>query len=131
MIQYADAALSGENKILSSPASIDNTSVSANQEDHVSMGLTASKKAYQLVKNVSQMIGIEIYTACQGLEFVENRTLSNILSNIYSFIREKIPPLKDDKLFDEEVYWVIDQIENRSFIKIAEKNIGEIFGDVL
>ncbi len=131
MIQYADAALSGENKILSSPASIDNTSVSANQEDHVSMGLTASKKAYHLVKNVAQMVGIEIYTACQGLEFVENRTLSDILSNIYSYIREKIPPLKDDKLFDEEVYWVTDQIENRSFIKIAEKNIGGILGDVL
>ena len=80
MIQYADAALSGENKILASPASIDNTSVSANQEDHVSMGLTASKKAYQLVKNVANMISIEIYTACQGIEFLENRTLSSILS---------------------------------------------------
>ena len=131
MIQYADAALSGDNKILASPATIDNTSVSANQEDHVSMGLTASKKAYQLVKNVTQMIGIEIYTACQGLEFLENRTISNILRDIYSFIREKIPQLKDDKIFDVEVYWISEQIEKRSFIKIAEQNAGEILGDDL
>ncbi|MBY9001869.1 MAG: histidine ammonia-lyase [Candidatus Heimdallarchaeota archaeon] len=130
MIQYAAAALSGENKILASPASIDNTSVSANQEDHVSMGLTASKKAYQLVKNVTNMISIEIYTACQGIEFLENKKLSNVLKNIYEYIRKQIPPLGEDKLFDKEVYWIAEKIEDRSLANIAEQEMGEIFGDI-
>ncbi len=130
MIQYADAALSAENKILATPASIDNATVSANQEDHVSMGLIASKKAYQLVNNVAKMIGIEIYTACQGIEFLEDKDLSAVLDSIYQFIRKEIPPLKEDKQFDEEVYWVIDRIEDRSFIKLAHKETGELLGDI-
>jgi len=130
MIQYVDAALSAENKILATPASIDNATVSANQEDHVSMGLIASKKAYQLVKNVAKMIGIEIYTSCQGLEFLENKDLSAVLNTVYQFIRNEIPPLKEDKQFDKEVYWISNRIEDRSFIKLANKEVGEILGDI-
>ena len=129
MIQYVDAALAAENKILATPASIDNATVSANQEDHVSMGLIASKKAYQLVKNVAKMIGIEIYTACQGIEFLENEDLSIVLESIYRFIRNKIPPLKEDKQFDEEVYWITDRIEDRSFVELVHKEVGDILGD--
>ncbi|MHA1955255.1 MAG: aromatic amino acid lyase [Candidatus Heimdallarchaeaceae archaeon] len=130
MIQYAAAAIAAENKVLSSPASIDNISVSANQEDHVSMGLTASKKAYQITKHIVDILGIEIYTACQALEFREGRKISTALKEIYDFIRKNIPPLEDDRRFDEEVDWVIENITNRNFIKIIQQEIGDIFGDM-
>ncbi|MCG3216659.1 MAG: histidine ammonia-lyase [Candidatus Heimdallarchaeota archaeon] len=129
LIQYADAALSSENKILATPASIDNISVSANQEDHVSMGLTASKKAYQLVKNVTKMIGIEIYTACQALEFLDNKSMSEALSEVYSYVRKEIPPLKEDKQFDKEVYWLSNKVEDGTLTKLVEQKIGQVFGD--
>ena len=130
MIQYASAAISAENKILSSPASIDNISVSANQEDHVSMGLTASKKAYQITKHIVDILGIEIYTACQALEFRKGRKISVALKEVYDFIRRKVPPLEDDRRFDEEVDWVVENITNRNFIKIIEEEIGDLFGDM-
>lgn len=130
MIQYASAALAAENKVLSTPASIDNISVSANQEDHVSMGLTASKKAYQISKHIANILGIEIYTACQALEFREERKISAALGEIYKYIRKSIPPLEDDRRFDEEVDWIVENITNRSFIRIIEQKMGDIFGDI-
>ena len=130
MIQYAAAAIAAENKVLSTPASIDNISVSANQEDHVSMGLTASKKAYQITKHIAEILGIEIYTSCQALEFRGDRKISDALKEVYDFIRKNIPPLEEDRRFDEEVDWLIDNITNRKFITIVEQRAGEIFGDI-
>ncbi len=130
MIQYAAAALAAENKVLSAPASIDNISVSANQEDHVSMGLTASKKAYQITKHIVDILGIEIYTACQALEFREDRKIAPALEVVYDFIRKKIPPLENDRRFDEEVDWIVENIVNRKFITLIERRREEIFGDI-
>jgi len=130
MIQYVDAAIAAENKILASPASIDNISVSANQEDHVSMGLTASKKAYQLVKNVVQMIAIEFYTAYQALGFKEDlNNVSEAVQEIYEIVRKDIPPLKEDRFFDEEVKWISERINNQVFTKMVKDKMGRILGD--
>ncbi|MHA2256265.1 MAG: aromatic amino acid lyase, partial [Candidatus Heimdallarchaeaceae archaeon] len=93
-------------------------------------GLTASKKAYQITKHIVDILGIEIYTACQALEFREGRKISTALKEIYDFIRKNIPPLEDDRRFDEEVDWVIENITNRNFIKIIQQEIGDIFGDM-
>ncbi len=132
MIQYVDAAIAAENKILASPASIDNISVSANQEDHVSMGFTASKKAYQLVRNIVQMIAIEFYTAYQALGFKKDREkISEIILEIFNFISKDIPLLTEDKFFDEEVDWIAGKIENRVFTDMTKKKIGLFFGDHL
>ncbi len=129
MIQYADAAISAENKVLASPASIDNASVSANQEDHVSMGLTASKKAYQIAKNVVQMTAIEIYTAYQALEYRGDRVISKSLEKIYSHIKNTIPHLEEDRYYDKEVEWISENIESTKFIQLAEEESEKLLGD--
>ncbi|MHA1353313.1 MAG: HAL/PAL/TAL family ammonia-lyase [Candidatus Heimdallarchaeaceae archaeon] len=129
ILQYADAALSAENKILSTPASIDNTPVSADQEDHVSMGLTSSKKVYKIRDIVSQMIAIEIFTACQALEFRGERKLSPVNMKIYNHIRKKIPPIANDRRYDEDVYWVIEQVKTGGLLKFTEEELLSISGE--
>ncbi|RBN36518.1 histidine ammonia-lyase, partial [Priestia megaterium] len=47
--QYAAASLVSENKVLAHPSSVDSIPSSANQEDHVSMGTTAARHAYQII----------------------------------------------------------------------------------
>ena len=42
--QYTQAGLLNDMKILSTPASVDSVTTSANQEDYVSMGYNACKK---------------------------------------------------------------------------------------
>ncbi len=129
MLQYADAAISAENKVLASPASIDNISVSANQEDHVSMGFTASKKAYEIAKNIVQMIAIEFYTTYQALGFKETSNASEAIQDVYNFINKTLPPMKEDKFFDEDVRWIVDKIEEHAFTNIVKEKIGRILGD--
>ena len=71
--QYTAAALVSENKVLSHPASVDSISVSADQEDHVSMGPIAVRKCTEILKNVRNVLAIEMMSAAQAMEFHEGR----------------------------------------------------------
>jgi histidine ammonia-lyase len=67
LLQYTAAQLVSENKILSHPASVDSIPTSDNQEDHVSMGFTAARKAMTVTRNVQNLLAIEFLCAIQGL----------------------------------------------------------------
>jgi len=68
IVQYAAAALVSENKVLAHPASVDSIPSSANQEDHVSMGTIAARKAGSIVENAQRVIAMELAAACQALD---------------------------------------------------------------
>ncbi|MDQ3964420.1 MAG: histidine ammonia-lyase [Actinomycetota bacterium] len=68
LAQYTAAALVSENRSLCFPASVDSIPTSAGQEDHVSMGATAARKAAGIVVNVERVIAIEALAAAQGLD---------------------------------------------------------------
>ncbi len=67
--QYTAAALVSENKILSHPATVDSIPTSAGSEDHVSMALTAARKARDVLENALNVVAIEVLTAFQALSF--------------------------------------------------------------
>ncbi|MGW1680878.1 HAL/PAL/TAL family ammonia-lyase [Saccharopolyspora sp. NPDC002376] len=66
--QYLAAALVSECKTLAHPDSVDSIPSSANQEDHVSMANNAGLHARAVVRNVRDVIAIELLMACQALE---------------------------------------------------------------
>ena len=69
MVQYTAAALASENKVLAHPASADTIPSSANVEDHVSMGATAVRLSDRVLDHVETIVGIELLTAAQGIDF--------------------------------------------------------------
>ena len=66
--QYAAAALVSENKVLAHPASVDSIPSCENQEDLVSMGAAAARKAGEICFNVRRVIATEILAACQAID---------------------------------------------------------------
>lgn len=70
IIQYSAASMVSENKIFAHPASVDSIPSSANQEDHVSMGATAARKARLIVENTLSVLAMELMCACQGIDLV-------------------------------------------------------------
>lgn len=67
--QYAAAALVSENKVLAHPASVDSIPSSANQEDLVSMGTIAARKARDIIQNATRVVATELMAACQAIDF--------------------------------------------------------------
>ena len=71
--QYAAAAIVSENKILATPASVDNYVTSGLQEDHLSLGTPAAMKALKVAANVRKVLAIEYLAAAQAYEFMKGR----------------------------------------------------------
>jgi len=98
IVQYAAASLVSENKILAHPASVDSIPSSANQEDHVSMGTIAARKARQVLKHSINVVAMEIFTACQALDFEGKEKLSPQLKAVYNKVREVVPFIEEDEI---------------------------------
>lgn len=106
IVQYSAASLVSENKVLAHPASVDSIPSSANQEDHVSMGTIAARKARSILENAQRVVAMELAAACQaldlravqmGLATIENH-LSPKTAAAYGIIRSAVEGLDGDRV---------------------------------
>ena len=98
MAQTVAASLVSENKCLSHPASVDSIPTSIDQEDHVSMGTIAARKAREVVNNTEEVLAIEFLTASQGIDFRSPLKPGTGTGKILQKIRELISPVTKDRL---------------------------------
>ncbi len=121
--QYVAAALVSENKILCHPASVDSIPTSANQEDHVSMGTIAARNTYLVVKNVRNIIAIELLNNTQAYEFRQKIPLSATTNWLYKEVRNFINAVKEDRPF----YLDIEKLSNFIYEENITKKIKASF----
>ncbi len=110
--QYTAASLCNRNKILSYPASADSIPTSANQEDHVSMGLNSGIKLREIVENVKYIISIEYLCGNQAVHF-KRRT-----KNIEKIMRKiNIPKITEDVSFTPLIEEIKRKIDKNEIVK--------------
>lgn len=124
--QYCAAALVSENKVLSHPASVDSIPSSANQEDHVSMGTIAARKAREILKNVQRVIAIEMLAAAQALEFRSEGHKGRGVDAAYRLVRSEIPPLKEDRVMYTDIDKALELVVENRVVDAVESVIGSI-----
>ncbi len=126
IVQYSAAALVSENKVLAHPASVDSIPSSANQEDHVSMGTIAARKAKEIMENVRRVIAMEIMCACQGIDLRGNKGLGKGTAPVYEAVRSQVQTLTEDRPLYEDINKCEDLIIDMSIIKACENKAGNI-----
>lgn len=124
--QYTAAALVSENKVLAHPASVDSIPSSANQEDHVSMGTIAARKARDILDNTLNVLSIEILTAAQGIEFQDASKLGAGTRIAFDHVRIHVPKLVEDREMYKDFRTVRTLVSDHSIVKLVESQIGEI-----
>jgi histidine ammonia-lyase len=97
------AALASENKTLAHPASVDSIPTSANKEDHVSMGVTAARKAARAVANTRRILAVELLAACQALEFHRPLRTSDALEAVHGRVRAHVAPYEQDRVLSDDI----------------------------
>ena len=112
--QYAAASLVSENKILAHPASVDSVPSCENQEDLVSMGTIAARKAKSIGENTSRVVATEILAACQAIDMRSQQNADFKLGKgtqaAYDVVRAHCAFLAEDK--NIEMYKELDVITN-------------------
>ena len=97
------AALASENKGLAHPASVDSIPTSANKEDHVSMGVTAARKAARAVANTRRILAVEALAAAQAIDFRRPLATSGPLEAAHRRLRRDVPAYDRDRVFAPEI----------------------------
>ena len=110
--QYAAASMVSENKVYAHPASVDSIPSSANQEDHVSMGTTAARKARMILDNSQKVIGIELLAAVQAA--------------VYQKIRQTVPPVDTDVVMYPQMAELDRLVKSGALLEAAEQVCGRL-----
>lgn len=108
MAQVTQAALVSECKTLAHPASVDSIPTSAGQEDHVSMGFWAARKALMVAHNAARVMAVEALAALQGLHLLEPLQPARALRSVVSGARIAFPPLASDRFIQPEIEAMAD-----------------------
>jgi histidine ammonia-lyase len=125
--QYTAAALVSENKVLAHPASVDSIPTSADQEDHVSMGTIAARKAANILENAQNVVAIEYMCACQGIDFLAPLKSSAPLQEAFKTIRKRVPKLTDDRSLSQDINTIRELMRSGDIIASVESLTGPLY----
>ena len=121
------SSLVSENKILSHPASVDSIPTSGGQEDHVSMGTIAARKAMQVIKNVETILAIELLAACQAIEFqLKHGRPGKGTGAVHDLVRQSVPPITDDREYRQDIDNCVSLLRSGEVVKAAEEACGRL-----
>lgn len=125
--QVVAASLVSENKVHCHPASVDSIPTSAEQEDHVSMGMTAALKLQRVLDNTARVLAIEALAAAQGLEFHKPLQGGAGVRSAYEFVRQHSEFMETDRALANDIELVASAIKTGEFRKSVEKACGNLF----
>jgi histidine ammonia-lyase len=124
--QVAAAALASENKPLAHPASVDSIPTSANQEDHVSMGVTAARKARAIAENVEHVLAIEWVCAAQAREFRRELRAGVGAQAAHELLRTRVAKLDGDRFLQPDLVAARDLVASGALVAAVEAAAGPL-----
>ncbi len=112
--QYTAASLCNMNKVLAHPASSDTIPTSANQEDHVSMGMNSALKLSEIIKNLESIVAIEFLAAAQAAD-LSGVELSAAGKKMLQSIRKSVKHLDDDREQHTDIVKMLELMRSEEF----------------
>ncbi len=123
--QYTADMLIVEQRILSSPASIQSIPAAADQEDFVSMGMNTALKNFQILDNAYGILGIEFMAASQALDFREYRPGRGV-AKAKEVIRKYIDFLDVDRPLYPDHNVMKELVKSNEILEKVEQEIGDL-----
>ena len=114
-----------EQKILSSPASIQSIPAAADQEDFVSMGMNTAIKNAQILDNAYGILGIELMAAAQALDFREY-TFGKGVKKAKEIIRKYVDFLDIDRPLYPDHTRMKELVKSCEILHEVEKVVGDL-----
>jgi len=123
--QYTADTLIVEQRILSTPASIQSIPAAADQEDFVSMGMNTAWKNAQILENAYGILGIEFMAAAQALDFRDFKHGRGV-EKAREVIRKYIPHLEEDRPLYPDHNKMKELVKSCEILEEVEKVVGSL-----
>jgi phenylalanine ammonia-lyase len=111
-MQIACSAITAEALKTSAPASVFSRSTEAHNQDKVSMCAIAARDARTIVALTEEVAAIHLLALCQALDLRGAGRSSGPVRAMHAFIREHVPPVRDDRPMDADIQAVIGLIRS-------------------
>ncbi|MFP4369438.1 MAG: histidine ammonia-lyase [Candidatus Kapaibacterium sp.] len=123
--QYTADSLIVEQRILSTPASIQSIPAAADQEDFVSMGMNTAIKNGQILDNAYGVLGIEFMAAAQALDFRDFKPGIGV-QTAKNIIREHVDFLDVDRPLYNDHNAMKELVKSGKILEAVEKAVGPL-----
>ncbi|MFH0798960.1 MAG: histidine ammonia-lyase [Pseudomonadota bacterium] len=121
------SALVSENRALAHPASVDSIPTSGGQEDHVSMGPIAGRKALAIIRNVETIIAIEVLAACQAIDLQHQYGRPGRgTAGVYKLVRQCVPFIEGDREYRHDIAHCEELVRSGELVAAAEDACGTL-----
>jgi histidine ammonia-lyase len=114
-----------EQKILSTPASIQSIPAAADQEDFVSMGMNTAIKNFQILDNAYGVLGIEMMAAAQALDFRKYKFGKGV-TKAKKTIRKYVDFLDIDRPLYSDHNAMKELVKSGEILEEVEKEVGKL-----
>jgi len=123
--QYTADMMIVEQRILSTPASIQSIPAAADQEDFVSMGMNTALKTRQIIDNAYGILGIEFIAAAQALDF-RDFTPGIGTRAAHGEVRKVVEHLDVDRPLYRDHNNMMKTVRERHILHAVEDTIGNL-----
>jgi len=101
--QYLATSTTAENRQLANPVSTLSISCNASNQDVVSMGTVAARKAFKTISNAKHVVTLEILADLQALSFRNADTMGKATTRIYGVLKEHFEVYDDQRIFHNDL----------------------------
>lgn len=114
-----------EQRILSTPASIQSIPAAADQEDFVSMGMNTAIKNFQILENAYGVLGIEYMAAAQALDF-RDFSFGKGVTKAKEVIRKHVDFLEIDRPLYPDHTVMQKLVKSGEILEEVENSVGSL-----
>lgn len=119
MAQVSAAALASECKVLSHPASVDTIPTDGNKEDVVPMAMGAAWKARRVLRNLENILAIELMCGAQGIDFRAPLRPGRGVRTAHERVRDIVPRLTADRVLSGDIAALRRAVSDQLFADIG------------
>jgi histidine ammonia-lyase len=116
--QVTAAGLVSEMKALAAPHSVDSIPTSGDQEDYVSMGMSAARRLRRMLDALCNVISIELLAAAQGIDFHSPLQTGTEARKAYGLVRSISPVVDKDRALAPDISAIAERVVRGEFQKI-------------
>lgn len=101
--QYLATSTTAENRNLAAPMSVNSISCNAANQDVVSMGTVAARKALRVVENAKHVLTLETLADLQALSFRNADRLGRVNATLYELLAAHFTPYDNQRIFHDDL----------------------------
>ena len=101
--QYLATSTTAENRQLANPVSTHSISCNASNQDVISMGTVAARKAFKLISNAKHVLTLEILADLQALSFRNADKMGYAISKIHKILHKEFKVYNNERVFHDDL----------------------------